>query len=69
MPKCLGGITWPMLKVSFGRLKLVCDTSSIHFNYMLEQLSGTKKKCSLRNAKLRANRTSETEETEERKSE
>ena len=27
-----------ILKVSFGRLKLTCDTHVIHFNYMLEQL-------------------------------
>ena len=42
-----------MLKVSFGRLKLACDTRLIHFNYI---------KRSLRNEKLKANRASETEE-------
>ena len=41
-PKCVGGITWAklacMLKVSFRRLKLTCDTRVILYNYTLEQL-------------------------------
>ena len=41
-----------MLKVSFGQLKLTCDTRVIHFAYTLEH----------RNEKLKANRASETEE-------
>ena len=52
-----------MLKVSFGRLKLTCDTRSIHLDYTLELLwHGRKRKHSLRNEKLKANRASETEE-------
>ena len=47
-----------MLKVSLGRLKLTCDTRVIHF----EALAWMKKKRSLRNEKLKANRASETEE-------
>ena len=53
-----------MLKVSLGLLKQTCDTRVIHFNYTLEHaaLAWTKKKRSLRNEKLKANRASETEE-------
>ena len=47
-----------MLKVSLGRLKLTYDTRVIHF----EALAWMKKKRSLRNEKLKANRASETEE-------
>ena len=47
----------------FGRLKLTCDTRVIHFDYTLEAaLAWTKKKRSIRNEKLKANRVSETEE-------
>ena len=61
---CVGGITWPtrMLKVIFGRLKLTCDTRVIDFDYVQSSFSMTKKKRSLRNEKLKANRASETEE-------
>ena len=52
-----------MLKISFGRLKLTCDTRIIHFDYTLRvALAWTKRKHSLRNEKLKANRLSETEE-------
>ena len=40
----LGGPNTLMLKVSFGRLKLTCDTHSIHFSYVLEQLQHGQKK-------------------------
>ena len=51
-----------MLKVSFGQLKLTCDTRIIHFDYARAALAWTKKKCSLKSEKLKANRASETEE-------
>ena len=37
MPKCVGGIMWPsrILRVIFGRLKLISDTRVIHFDYAL----------------------------------
>ena len=60
---CVGGITWPtgMLKVFLGGKD--CDTRVIDFDYVLEQLlAWTKKKRSLRNEKLKANRASDTEE-------
>ena len=50
-----------MLKVILGRKKQTNDTNN--FDYALEQLfSMTKKKRSLRNEKLKANGSSETEE-------
>ena len=58
---CVGGITWPMrmLKVFWGRLN---DTRVIHLLYA-RALAWTKKKPrSLINEKLKADRTSETEE-------
>ena len=33
--KCVGGITWRMLKVRSGRLKPTYDTCVIQFDYML----------------------------------
>ena len=65
-PKCARRITWPntrMLKVSLGPLKQTCDTRVIHYNYYARPaLAWTKKKRSLRNEKLKANRTSVIEE-------
>ena len=63
----LRGLNTRMLKVSFGQLKLTCNTRIIHFDYSLEQLLSwtrkkLKKKSSLRKGKLKANRASETEE-------
>ena len=50
-------------KSSFGLLKPTCDTRVIHFDYYARAaLAWTKKKCSLRIEKLKANRASETEE-------
>ena len=57
MPKCVGGITWPKYvhaQSSFWASKTDCI---IHFDYTLGR-----KKRSLRNEKLKANRASETEE-------
>ena len=52
-----------MLKVSLGRLKQTCDTRVIHFDYYARAaLALTKKKRSLRNEKLKANRASVIEE-------
>ena len=48
-----------MLKVSLGWLKPTCDSHVIHLDCTL---AWTKKKSSLRNEKLKANRASETEE-------
>ena len=61
---CVGGITWPtrMLKVFLGAVN---DTCVIHFLYA-RALAWTKKKLKksvhLEMIKLKANRTSETEE-------
>ena len=50
-------------KSSLGLLKPTCDTRVIHFDYYARAaLAWTKKKCSLRIEKLKANRASETEE-------
>ena len=41
MPKYVGGITWPKhahAQSQFGRLKLTCDTRSIHFDCTLDSL-------------------------------
>ena len=53
-----------MPKVGFGRIKPTCDTRIIHFDklYARAALAWMKKKLSLRNEKLKANRASETEE-------
>ena len=52
-----------MLKVSLGRLKQTCDTRVIHYNYYARAaLTWTKKKRSLRNEKLKANRATVIEE-------
>ena len=55
-----------MLKVSFGRLKPICDTRVIHFYYELQQFyhgqKRSQKKVHLEIEKLKANRASETEE-------
>ena len=53
-----------LILLSSGQLKPTCDTRIIHFYYTLEQLytDENNNKCSLRNEKLKANRTSETEE-------
>ena len=63
---CVGGIKWikhaHAQSQVFGWLKPTCDTRVIHFDYMLEALAWMKKKYSLRNDKLKANRASETEE-------
>ena len=59
-------ITWPntrMLKVTLGRLKQTCDTRVVHYNYYARAaLALTKKKRSLRNEKIKANRASVIEE-------
>ena len=51
-------------KSSFGLLKPTCDTLVIHFDYIYARaaLAWTKKKYSLRNEKIKANRASDTEE-------
>ena len=50
-------------KSSFGQLKLTCDTRVIHFKlYARAALAWMKKKRSLRNKKVKANKASETEE-------
>ena len=52
-----------MLKVSLGWLKQTCDTHVIHYNYYARAaLAWTKKKRSLRNEKLKANRATVIEE-------
>ena len=62
---CLGGITWPtrMLKIFWGRL------NQLYPCYSLPIKAWTKKKLtkkrSLRNEKLKSDRTSETEEQRE----
>ena len=65
-PKCVNRIMWPntrMLKVSLGQLKQICDTRVIHYNYYARAaLAWIKKKRSLRNENLKANRASVTEE-------
>ena len=65
-PKCTRRITWPntrILKVSLGQLKQTCDTCVIHYNYYARAaLAWTKKKRSIRNEKLKANRASVIEE-------
>ena len=62
---CVGGITWltRMLKVFLGAVKPV--TPVLFISYTLELCMDEKeaeKKRSLKNEKLKANRTSETEE-------
>ena len=53
----LRGQTRACSKVSLGRLKQTCDTRVIHYNYYARAaLAWTKKKRSLRNEKLKANR-------------
>ena len=59
----LCGPNTSMLEVRFEQLKPTYDTLVIHFDYTLEQaIAWTKKKRSLRNGKLKANKASETEE-------
>ena len=66
---CVGGITWltRMFKVFWGWL--TSDTRVIHFLYAraLDDEKEAEKKRSLRNEKLKANRTSETEEPREKR--
>ena len=58
----LRGPSKRMLKVSLGWLKQTCDTLSIHLDYFSMDEKRSRKKRSIRNEKLKANRASETEE-------
>ena len=66
MPKCLGGITWPEhthAQSQFGAVKTDLRHPCYSFRlYTRAALAWRKKKRSLRNEKLKANRASETEE-------
>ena len=66
MPKCLGGITWPKhvhAQSQFGAVKTDLRHPCYSFRlYTRAALAWMKKKRSLRNEKLKANRASETEE-------
>ena len=62
VPKCAGGITWPKhvhAQIQFWVVKTECYSFRLHAR---ADLAWTKKKRSLRNEKLKANRASETEE-------
>ena len=60
-----------MLQFSIGQLNPICDTHVIHFDYTQSSFSMDEKETSLRNAKLKANRATETDNktTKERKAE
>ena len=66
-PKCVGGITWPKhahAQSQFGAVKTDLQ-HPCYYSFRLyarAALAWTKKKRSLRNEKLKANRASETEE-------
>ena len=57
-PKCVGGITWPtrMLKVILGGKNLLATLLLLISTAHQSSFSMTKKKRSLRNGKLKANR-------------
>ena len=66
VPKCVGGIMWPKHVYAQSQFWVVkADLCHLYYSFLLYARSAlvwTKKKHSLRNEKLKANRASETEE-------